>query len=84
MNDMMSWRVQSPESMGFHSVITPDTAACQVAQMFRLNLPKGASYHLQDDERELHAVLIQGRAEVEQDALGKVPLEKLDSFYIPA
>lgn len=67
MNEMTSWRVQSPESMGFHSVITPDKSACQVAQIFRLNLPKGASYRLQDDGRELNAVLIQGQAVIEYE-----------------
>ena len=46
-NDMKTWRVQSPNTMGFHKVITPDQSVCQVAQIFRLNLPKGASYTLQ-------------------------------------
>ena len=83
-NDMKTWRVQSPNAMGFHKVITPDQSACQVAQIFRLNLPKGASYTLQSNELELHPVLIQGKAMVQHSVLGKVELDKFDSFYIPA
>ena len=83
-NDMKTWRVQSPNAMGFHKVITPDQSACQVAQIFRLNLPKGASYTLQSNELELHPVLIQGKAMVQHSVLGKDELDKYESFYIPA
>ena len=60
--EMESWRVQSPEEPGFHAVITPDKCACQETQIFRLNLPKGESYHLETGKLEMHPVLITGAA----------------------
>ena len=83
-DDMKTWRVQSPNTMGFHKVITSNQSACQVAQIFRLNLPKGASYTLQSNELELHPVLIQGKATIQHPVLGNVELNKFDSFYIPS
>lgn len=82
-NDMKTWRVQSPNTMGFHKVITPDQSACQVAQIFRLNLPKGASYTLQSNELELHPVLIQGKAMVQHSVLGRLSWINSTLFISP-
>ena len=69
--EMESWRVQSPEEAGFHAVITPDTCACQETQIFRLNLPKGESYHLESGKLEMHPVLIAGAAKLSDHALAR-------------
>lgn len=81
---MKKWRVQSPEAMGFYPVVTPDKCTCQVAQMYRLNLPEGAQYELFSETLEMHPVLISGKASLEQRILGRQGMERFDAFYIPA
>lgn len=78
-----SWKVQSSEEPGFHKVITPDTAECQEAQIFRLNLPAGQSYTLESGDLELHPVLIAGKAKLSDHESLDQEMEKFDSFYIP-
>ena len=80
--EMESWRVQSPEEPGFHAVITPDTCACQETQIFRLNLPKGESYHLESGKLEMHPVLIAGAAKLSDHALAR-EMKRFDAFYLP-
>ena len=80
--EMESWRVQSPEEPGFHAVITPDTCACQETQIFRLNLPKGESYHLETGKPEMHPVLITGAARLSDHALSR-EMKCFDAFYLP-
>lgn len=79
-----SWKVQSPDTPGFHKVITPETAECQQAQIFRLNLPAGETYLLNSGELELHPVLISGKALMSHELLGNRLMERFDSCYIPA
>lgn len=81
---MEKWSVQSPDEVGFHNVITPETSECQVAQIFRLNLPKGESYDLTSGELEMHPVLISGEAYLSEHDLLNQKMERFDSFYIPA
>ncbi|WP_304409612.1 5-deoxy-glucuronate isomerase, partial [Faecalibaculum rodentium] len=78
-----SWKVQSSEEPGFHKVITPDTAECQEAQIFRLNLPTGQSYTLESGDLELHPVLIAGKAKLSDHDRLDQEMERFDSFYIP-
>lgn len=80
--EMESWRVQSPEEPGFHAVITPDKCACQETQIFRLNLPKGESYHLETGKLEMHPVLITGAARLSDHALEQ-EMKCFDAFYLP-
>ena len=68
-NELMKWRVQSPEEVGFHKVIIPSKSACKEAQMFRLNLKAGDSYDLVSKELELHAVLILGKAKLSDNEI---------------
>ena len=68
-NELMKWRVQSPEEVGFHKVIIPSKSACKEAQMFRLNLKAGDSYDLVSEELELHAVLILGKAKLSDNEI---------------
>lgn len=78
-----SWKVQSSEEPGFHKVITPDTAECQEAQIFRLNLPAGQSHTLESGDLELHPVLIAGKAKLSDHDRLDQKMERFDSFYIP-
>lgn len=82
-NELMKWRVQSPEEVGFHKVIIPSKSACKEAQMFRLNLKAGDSYDLVSEELELHAVLILGKAKLSDNEILNQEMNKFDAFYIP-
>lgn len=79
---MEAWAVQSPEEPGFHAVITPQTAECRHAQVFRLNLPAGEEYVLTSGKLEIQPVLIAGTAELRghPDLNGK--MKKFDAFYL--
>lgn len=81
---MEKWSVKSPETLGFHKVITPENSECKVAQIFRLNLKKGDSYTLNSENLELHPVLISGKAELSGHKTLNNKMDKFDSFYIPA
>lgn len=80
---MEKWAVQSPEEIGFHPVITPDTSECREAQIFRLNLKAGMEYRLESGELEMHPVLICGKAALSGHAVLNQTMNKCDSFYIP-
>ena len=79
----MKWRFQSTDEPGFHGVITPETAECVAAQVYRLNLPAGESYLLESGTLEMHPVLISGSAAISGHSELSGSMEKLDSFYIP-
>ena len=81
---MSAWNVQSLDTPGFHSVITPDNSDCQVAHVYRLNLPEGQSFRLQTGDLEMHPVLIQGAASLSPHVGLKTQMERFDSFYLPA
>ena len=80
---MESWKVQSSEEPGFHPVITPDTAECKEAQIYRLNLPAGESYVLESGDLEMHPVLISGSATLEGHPILNEDLNRFDAFYMP-
>lgn len=79
---MRTWAVQSPEEPGFHAVITPETAQCQHARIYRLNLPEGERYTLCSGELEMHPVLISGSAELHGHQNFPTAMKKLDAFYL--
>lgn len=81
---METWPVQSPETPGFHKVITPDACECKAAQIFRLNLPGGESYRLESGELEMNAVVIYGAASLSGNADLPADMKRFDSFYVPA
>ncbi len=88
---MEKWAVQSPDTPGFHAVITPDKCECHAAQIFRLNLPAGESYTLSSGELEMHPCLIYGAAHLGGSCCAEVgevldgkAMVRFDSFYIPA
>lgn len=82
MDTMRAWAVQSTEESGFHAVITPETAACQHARIFRLNLAQGESYYLCSGDLEMHPVLILGSAELTGNKSFPRDMKKLDAFYL--
>lgn len=81
---MNTWNVRSPDTPGFHAVITPDNSDCRSVHLFRLNLPKGQLYHLQTGNLEMHPVLIHGSAELSPHIALEKNMERFDSFYLPA
>ncbi|MBR5474404.1 MAG: 5-deoxy-glucuronate isomerase, partial [Lachnospiraceae bacterium] len=81
---METWAVQSPDTPGFHKVITPDTCECKAAQIFRLNLPAGESYVLESGELEMNAAAIYGCAKLSENAELTCDMDRFDAFYIPA
>lgn len=80
---MEAWKVQSDETPGFHPVITPDSAECQQARIYRLNLPAGQSYVLESGDLEMHPVLISGAAHLDGHPQLTDSLERFDAFYMP-
>lgn len=80
---MEGWRVQSPDTWGFHEVVIPHEGGCQEAQIFRLNLKAGSSYTLESKVLELHAVLIEGNADLEGHTELSGAITTFDSFYMP-
>lgn len=76
------WNIVSPEVEGFHEVISPTFRDCMVTHMFRLNLCAGKSFVLQSGKEEMNALLVTGKAELNQCSQ-EYFMEKLDSFYIP-
>ncbi len=76
-----SWRVQSPETPGWHAVITPQVHECRHAHIFRLNLPAGHRHTVDEKELELNLVLIHGTARVSGGVEGE--FSRFDSIYIP-
>lgn len=81
-NEMKTWRVQSPDSLGWHAVVEPNTSASKVSYIYRLNLAKGQEHTIQSGKLEMNAVLIQGKAKVSHPAFAE-SMNQFDSFYIP-
>lgn len=82
--DMHSWRHQSPDAWGFHTVISPDTCDSTVSYVFRLNLASGDSHTLISGKLEMAVTLIQGEANLSGNADLPQVMKRFDSFYIPA
>lgn len=78
-----SWRVQSPETEGFHTVISPEKDDCQVSAIYRLNLDRGSQYLLETGEQEMSVNLVKGSAAINCPQLSERSMNKLDSFYLP-
>lgn len=77
-----TWAVQSPQEAGFHAVITPESAQCQHARVYRLNLPSGNTYTLHSGKLEMNPVLVSGSAQLSGHARFPKKMQKLDSFYL--
>lgn len=82
-DEMISWRVQSPEEPGFHTVIAPGTSACQHVRIYRLNLPIGERFLLKPCGLEMHPVLISGKARLSNHVVLTRVMNRFDAFYIP-
>ncbi len=82
--EMKSWRVQSPDSPGFHTVVAPDRSASVVSYIFRLNLQAGETYELSSGKLEMAPVLIKGSAQLSGHPILTKAVKRFDSFYIPA
>jgi 5-deoxy-glucuronate isomerase len=80
--DPKNWKFRSTDKEGFHEVVTPETSACKVTWVFRLNLKKGKSYVLHNAKLELNGAIIEGKAEIKHES-GSSELESRDSFYLP-
>lgn len=79
---MESWNVSSPESEGFHKVISPDIQECKASRISRLNLSKGNTYKLESKDLEMCVSMISGKAYIKSNVFDN-KMKKLDCFYIP-
>lgn len=77
------WKFQSPDEPGFHEVITPENSPCKITWIYRLNLDKGTSFALNNDNLELNGAVVQGEVSLSHEEK-KTALDRLDSFYLPA
>lgn len=76
------WKHSSPDSVGLHGIILPDSSECRTLRAFRLNLKAGAEFQIGFEELELNAALIQGKAAVLFENKSH-SLARFDSFYLP-
>lgn len=85
MNDMKhpsNWKYSSPDSEGLHRVVDPENSACKLTWIYRLNLSKGNTQTLKNQNLELNGVVTGGKVAVlheDQD----FELNFCDSFYLP-
>ena len=79
----LNWKFKSPETPGFHLVVSPGKSDCKTTWGFRLNLQKGKEYKLTDEKLELNGALISGQALVYISG-HEYHLTERDSFYLPA
>lgn len=77
-----NWKYESTEVEGFHEIISPQNSACKITWVFRLNLPKGKSYKIENKQLELNGVVIEGKATIKHKS-GIYELNTRDSFYLP-
>jgi 5-deoxy-glucuronate isomerase len=80
---MEKWNYTSKEEAGFHEVIIPGEADCTAIHIYRLNLNAGETYRLESHGLEMNAVLIKGKAEIDDNNSLKYTMDRYDSFYIP-
>jgi len=79
----LNWKFRSPDSQGFHVVVSPENSDCRTTWGFRLNLAEWTKYQLSDENLELNGVVISGQAQIYIDGK-KYLLCDRDSFYLPA
>jgi len=82
-NKKLNWKFESPESPGFHVVVSPENSDCRTTWGFRLNLGKGSEYQLIDENLELNGAVISGNA-ILQFEDNEYLLSERNSFYLPA
>jgi 5-deoxy-glucuronate isomerase len=83
MKEPKDWNYQSPETNGFHTVVSPTNSICMQTHIFRLNLDKNQSYSLKNDSLELNGTVIEGNVQITFENK-TFTLNKCDSFYLPA
>jgi len=81
-NKKLNWKFESPDSPGFHEVVSPNNSDCTTAWGFRLNLEKGSVFELIDKNLELNGVVISGDADIHFKSK-KYTLSERDSVYLP-
>jgi 5-deoxy-glucuronate isomerase len=77
------WKYSSPETPGYHVVVSPDNSACAVTWIYRLNLEAGQRHRLSSAHLELNGLVIAGRARIEHGTEEAAELGLCDSFYLP-
>lgn len=81
---LLGWKVESSEEVGFHPVITKENSECKAIEIYRLNLLAGQKYSLETKSKEMHPVLIEGQAILEDHDELNQEMKDLDSFYLPS
>ncbi len=83
-DEMRRWKVQSPETSGWHTVIAPGSSSSKVSYVFRLNLEVGEQYEITTGDLEMHPVLMSGKAKLSGNDALPDEMTRYDSFYLPA
>ena len=71
------WKHSSPDTWGWHDIITPETSQCLELSVFRLNLRQSTRFTV-GVPLEVTGVVINGTLEARGETLAQ-----FDSFYIP-
>lgn len=83
LNDPKNWKYSSSNKEGFHTVISPENSAVKMTWIFRLNLHKGKSFKLLNNNLELNGMIFKGKSTINQNHNSHT-LGIRDSFYLPA
>ena len=78
-----SWKHTTPDTPGFHTIVTPENSPHRSLWFFRLNLLAGQDYTLSNQSLELAVSVIKGTVTIEHETTVQT-LTKLDSWYQPS
>ncbi len=81
-NHPSQWKYSSPQTEGFHEVVTPENSPCKATWAFRLNLKKGSAHKLYMDSIELNGCVVKGSVRIFHSNHNNTLMER-DSFYLP-
>ena len=62
-NHPSQWKYKSPDTPGFHEVISPENSPCKSTWIYRLNLLKGKNHIISNKTLELSSLIIEGEIE---------------------
>jgi 5-deoxy-glucuronate isomerase len=82
MKEPKDWNYTSPDSSGFHTVVSPQNSICKQVHIFRLNLEAQQHFSLLSHDLELNGAVIEGDIDI-VNADRAHTLVKCDSFYLP-
>lgn len=79
----MDWKFTSPETIGWHEVVSPVASPCRITWMYRLNLAAGTSHELGFTDREISGGVVTGEGTIAVTGGPACRLKRFTGFYLP-